>query len=36
VRSVDEIEMLTGIDFFPALDDKTENLIEAESDLTEW
>ena len=30
VRSVDEIEHLTGIDFFPALDDKTEARVEAE------
>ena len=34
--SVDDVEKITGLDFFPALDDKTENLIEAESDLTEW
>ena len=36
LRSVDEIEALTGIDFFPALDDDTENRIEAEADLTDW
>ena len=29
LRSVDEIEALTGIDFFPALDDETEERIEA-------
>ena len=36
VRSVDEIERLTGIDFFPALDDKTENSIEAQANLSDW
>ena len=36
LRSVDEIESLTGIDFFPALDDSVERRIEAESNLSEW
>ena len=36
LRSVDEIETLTGIDFFPALNDTIERRIEAESDLTDW
>ena len=36
LRSVDEIEALTGIDFFPALDDETENRIEAQADLGAW
>lgn len=36
VRSVDEIERLTGIDFFSALDDNTENRIEAKADLSDW
>lgn len=36
LRSVDEIETLTGIDFFPALDDDVENRIEAECDLSVW
>jgi endonuclease G len=36
VRTVDEIETLTGIDFFPALDDATENRIEAQAKLYEW
>ncbi len=36
VHTVDEIERLTGIDFFPALDDKTENKVEAEADLSKW
>lgn len=36
VHSVDEIEKLTGIDFFPALDDKTERQVEATADLSQW
>lgn len=36
LRSVDEIEALTGIDFFPALDDAIENRIEAKASLVDW
>ena len=36
VRTVDDIEAMTGIDFFPALDDATENRIEARAKLNEW
>jgi len=36
VRTVDEIERLTGIDFFHALDDSTENRIEAKASLADW
>ena len=36
VRTVDDIEAVTGIDFFPALDDATENRIEARAKLKEW
>lgn len=36
LRSVDEIETLTGIDFFPSLDDDTESRIEAEAALEDW
>ena len=36
VCTVDEIERITGFDFFPALDDKVEKRIEAHADLTEW
>lgn len=35
-RTVDEIEELTGIDFFPALDDEIENAIEAKTDFSAW
>ncbi len=36
VRSVDEIELLTGFDFFPALEDATERKVEAEARLSDW
>ena len=36
VRTIDEIELLTGFDFFPALDDATERKIEAEARLSDW
>ena len=36
VYTVDQIESLTGIDFFPQLDDKIENRVEAEAELAVW
>ena len=36
VRTVDEIEQLTGLDFFSQLDDKTETEAEARASLSEW
>ena len=36
VRSVDEIEKLTGIDFFPLLPDNLESKLEAHPDLRRW
>lgn len=36
VRTVDEIERLTGIDFFPSLEDETERKVEAEARLSDW
>jgi endonuclease G len=36
VRSVDEIERLTGFDFFHALPDDVENRIEGKANLSEW
>lgn len=35
-RSVDEIEELTGLDFFPLLDDRTEKTIERTCDISQW
>jgi len=34
--SVDNIESLTGIDFFPELDDKIENQLEKSTNLSGW
>jgi endonuclease G, mitochondrial len=36
VVSIDSIEKMTGIDFFPKLDDKTENILEKSSDYKAW
>lgn len=36
VRSVDEIEALTGYDFFHLLDDATEKKVEAEANIDDW
>lgn len=36
VVSVDSIEKLTGIDFFPELDDAIENKLEASSNYKDW
>lgn len=36
VVSVDKIEQLTGIDFFPKLDDKIENNLEKNTDYSAW
>ncbi len=36
VRSVDDIEQLTGIDFFSSLPDELENRLEAMTDLRAW
>lgn len=35
-RSVDEVEEITGLDFFYQFDDDIENLIEAQCALDEW
>ena len=36
VVSIDKIEQLTGVDFFPALPDDIENLLEAKDDYKGW
>ncbi|MDD5148973.1 MAG: DNA/RNA non-specific endonuclease, partial [Flavobacterium sp.] len=36
VVSVDSLEKMTGIDFFPKLDDKIENSLEKSSDYKSW
>lgn len=35
-RSIDDIEKLTGIDFFPTLDDNLEKKLESMNDLLVW
>jgi len=34
--TIDSVEVLTGIDFFPELDDETESLIESEKTISQW
>lgn len=36
VNTVDEMERITGIDFFPSLPDDIEEKMEAEADLSDW
>lgn len=36
VNTVDEVERITGLDFFPALPDDIENKVEAEASLNDW
>lgn len=36
VRSIDDIEKLTGIDFFPTLADDMENKLESMTNLLDW
>ncbi|HRH56203.1 MAG TPA: DNA/RNA non-specific endonuclease [Chitinophagales bacterium] len=36
VVSIDSIEKITGIDFFPKLNDSLENILEAENNLTDF
>lgn len=36
VNTVDEVERITGIDFFPALPDSIENTVESYANLEEW
>ena len=34
--SVDELERLTGFDFFPSLDDRIEEKVESSVRLSDW
>ena len=36
VNTIDEVERITGIDFFPALPDDIETKVEASADLADW
>lgn len=35
-NNIDQVERITGLDFFPALPDEIENEVEAEADIREW
>lgn len=36
VNTIDDVERITGIDFFPNLPDDIENEVEAKADLNDW
>ena len=36
VNTIDDVERITGIDFFPALPDSLENVVEAYANLEDW
>jgi len=36
VNSVDEVERITGFDFFPELPDDIENVVETKANLSDW
>lgn len=36
INTVDEVERITGYDFFPALPDSTEAVVEANSNILDW
>ena len=36
INTVDEVERITGFDFFPALPDDIENEVEAHADINQW
>jgi endonuclease G len=36
INTVDDVERITGIDFFPALPDSIEDKIEAYSNINDW
>lgn len=36
VNTIDQVERITGIDFFPALSDEIENKVEAYSNIEDW
>ena len=36
VNTVDDVERITGIDFFPSLPDDIENMVEASANINDW
>ena len=35
-NSIDQVERITGMDFFPALPDDIEDVVEATADINDW
>ena len=35
-NSIDQVERILGMDFFPALPDSIEDVVEANADINEW
>ena len=36
VNTIDDVERITGIDFFASLPDEVENRVESQANLEEW
>lgn len=36
INTIDEVERITGIDFFPSLPDEIENTVESNSNINDW
>ena len=36
INTVDDVERITGIDFFPFLEDSIEDMVEASSNIEDW
>ena len=36
INTVDEVERITGYDFFPALPDEIENEVESHASIDDW
>jgi endonuclease G len=36
INTIDDVERITGIDFYPALPDEVENAVEANSNVNDW
>ena len=36
INTVDEVERITGMDFFPFLEDSVEDIVEASSNIVDW
>lgn len=36
INTIDEVERITGIDFYPSLPDEIENVVESNSNISDW